>query len=100
MGCVLSNKFHPGHHEDGHMAYQKIRNAHGSVFRIADPAYTQETAEVEGFTHKVEEKDGKPVDVYFATIGGIEYKLDARTTLDGVFGRRLPLSRITPITKM
>ena len=25
-------------------------------FRIADSAHTQETAEVEGFTHKVEER--------------------------------------------
>lgn len=56
---------------------------HGSVFRIADPSYAAEEAEVEGFAHKIEEKDGKPFDVYFATIGGKEYRLDARTTLDG-----------------
>lgn len=79
----LSNKFHPGHHEDGHMAYKKYVMHHGSVFRIADPAYNQEEAEVERFIHKIEEKDGKPVDVYFATIGANEYRLDARTTLDG-----------------
>lgn len=79
----LSSKFHPGHHEDGHHAYKKYVMHHGSVYRISDPAFSADEAVVDNFNHKVEEKDGKPFDVYYANIEGQEYKLDARTTLDG-----------------
>ncbi|MBK8701884.1 MAG: F0F1 ATP synthase subunit A [Saprospiraceae bacterium] len=79
----LSNKFHPGHHEDGHAAYNGYVMHHGSVYRIADPSFQQSEAEVEGFEHKIEERDGKPIDVYFAKINGQDLRLDPRTTLDG-----------------
>ncbi len=80
----LSNKFHPGHHEDGHMAYNGYVMHHGSVFRITDSSFPQGEVEVGNFTHKVENNaEGKPFDVYFVNANGQDYRLDARSTLDG-----------------
>jgi F-type H+-transporting ATPase subunit a len=79
----LSNKFHVGHHEDGHMAYNGYVLNHGSVHRISDPAFPQGEVEVQGFTHKEEVVEGKPSTINYALANGKEYRLDARSTLDG-----------------
>ncbi len=79
-----SGKFHPGHHEDGHASYNGYVMHHGSVHRVKDPGFPSEgSAEIDGFTHKTEEKNGKKIDVYYALYQGKEYRLDARSTLDG-----------------
>ena len=80
----LSNKFHVGHHEDGHNSYNGYVMHHGSVYRVAEPGFPMEgSVEVEGFTHHDEMKGGKMRPVTYVKYEGKEYKLDARTTLDG-----------------
>lgn len=79
-----SGKFHAGHHEDGHYSYNGYVLHHGSVHRVADAGFPMEgSVEVEGYTHKQEEKNGKKVDVNYALYQGKEYRLDARSTMDG-----------------
>lgn len=80
----MSSKFHPGHHEDGHQAYNGYVMHHGSVHRVADARFPMEgEVHVDGFVKKVHEKDGKPVDVKYVKYKGKEYLIDERTTLDG-----------------
>jgi len=80
----LSTKFHVGHHEDGHASWNGYVMHHGSVYRVLDDQFTAEgTTDIEGFTHKTEELNGKKIQVNYATSGGKEYRLDARSTLDG-----------------
>lgn len=79
-----SGKFHVGHHEDGHSSYNGYVLHHGSVHRVVDPAFPMEgEAEITGFTQKIEKIDGKDKDVVYAIHDGKEYRLDARSTLDG-----------------
>jgi F-type H+-transporting ATPase subunit a len=78
-----SGKFESGHHEDGHKAYNGYVLHHGSVHKVLDPSFSQGQVEVSGFTHKTEDVGGKKKDIYYATVGGQEYKLDSRSTLDG-----------------
>jgi F-type H+-transporting ATPase subunit a len=80
----LSNKFKPGHHEDGSAAYNGYVMHHGSVHRITDPTFPQGEVALEGFNHTTEiNAKSKKVDHYFAKANGQEYKLDPRTTYDG-----------------
>ncbi len=80
----MSNKFHIGHHEDGHHSYNGYVMHHGSVYKVVDNGFpTEGSVEVGGFTHKPEMKEGKEVDVTYVCYEGKTYKCDARTTLDG-----------------
>ncbi len=79
-----SGKFAPGHHEDGHNAYNGYVMHHGSVYRVAEAGFPMEgLIPVDGFKHTEELKDGKMRDAYFVNYQNKEYRLDARTTLDG-----------------
>lgn len=79
-----SGKFEPGHHEDGAKAYNGYVMHHGSVYRVVEGGFPMEgLVTVEGFTHKEVPINGKNRDVYFVKYQGKEYRLDARTTLDG-----------------
>jgi F-type H+-transporting ATPase subunit a len=81
-----SGKFHAGDHEDGHYSYNGYVLHHGSVHRVVDAGFPMEGSVELGhhaFTHKTEEKNGKKVDVNYVTYQGKEYRLDARSTLDG-----------------
>jgi F-type H+-transporting ATPase subunit a len=79
-----SGKFHIGDHEDGHASYNGYVMHHGSVHRVVDAGFPVDgSVEVEGFTHKQEEKNGKKVDINYVLYQGKEYRLDARSTLDG-----------------
>lgn len=79
-----SGKFHPGHHEDGHSAYNGYVLMHGSIHRVMDAAFPATgEAEIEGFEHATEKINGKDRDVYFVKYNGEKYRLDARSTLDG-----------------
>lgn len=79
-----SGKFHVGDHEDGHASYNGYVMHHGSVHRVVDQGFPMEgSVDIEGFTHKQEEKKGKKVDINYALYQGKEYRLDARSTLDG-----------------
>ncbi len=79
-----SGKFEPGHHEDGAKAYNGYVMHHGSVYRVVEVGFPMEgLVPVEGFTHQEVPVNGKNRDVYFVKYQGKEYRLDARTTLDG-----------------
>jgi F-type H+-transporting ATPase subunit a len=79
-----SGKFHAGHHEDGHHSYNGYVLHHGSVHRVVDTGFPAEgSADIEAYVHKTEEVDGKQRDVYYAVYQGKEYRLDARSTMDG-----------------
>lgn len=79
-----SGKFHSGHHEDGHHAYNGFVLHHGNVHRVVTDGFPAEgSVEVEGFTTKKEEKEGKAFDAKYVIYQGKEYRLDARSTLDG-----------------
>jgi F-type H+-transporting ATPase subunit a len=79
----MSSKFHPGHHEDGHMAYNSYVMHHGSVHRITDESFPAGEQHIDSYAERTEQVDGKSVEAKYAIVGGKEYKLDARTTLDG-----------------
>jgi len=80
----MSSKFHVGHHEDGHQSYNGYVMHHGSAYRVADPGFPMTgEVQIDGFTHKEVDKGGKMRSVNYVCYGGKQYKLDARTTLDG-----------------
>mgnify|MGYP001328542795 CR=1 FL=1 len=81
-----SGKFHAGHHEDGHYAYNGYVLHHGSVHRVMDTGFPGEGSVDIGhhaFKVKQENIDGKNTDVYYLNYQGKDYRLDARSTLDG-----------------
>ena len=79
-----SGRFHPGHHDDGHMSYNGYVLHHGSVHRVVDKTFPSDgEVEVTGYITKPEEKEGKPFDAKYVLYQGKEYRLDARSTLDG-----------------
>jgi len=79
-----SGRFHPGHHDDGHTSYNGYVLHQGSVHRVVEPGFpTEGETEIDGFSTKLEEKDGKPFDAKYVLFQGKEYRLDARSTLDG-----------------
>jgi F-type H+-transporting ATPase subunit a len=79
-----SGKFHIGHHDDGHHAYNGYVLHMGSVHRVVDSGFPVDgDVEIEGFVSKQEERDGKPFDAKYVLYQGKEYRLDARSTLDG-----------------
>jgi len=80
----MSNKFHPGHHEDGHNSYNGYVMHHGSAYRVAEPGFPMEgSVHVDGFTHETVKMDGKDKTITKVCYGGNQYRIDARTTLDG-----------------
>lgn len=79
-----SGKFAPGHHEDGANAYNGYVMHHGSVYRVSEAGFPMEgLIPVNGFVHKEELVNNKNRDFYFVKYQDKEYRLDARTTLDG-----------------
>ena len=81
-----SGKFHAGHHEDGHHAYNGFVLHHGSVYRVVDEGFpTEGSVELEehAFRMEMEEVNGKKKEAYFVKYQGKDYRLDARSTLDG-----------------
>jgi F-type H+-transporting ATPase subunit a len=81
-----SGKFEAGDHEDGQKAYNGYVLYHGNVHRVMGAGFPTEGSIDLGkhaFTHKTEEKNGKKIDVNYASYEGKEYRLDARSTLDG-----------------
>lgn len=80
----MSNKFHIGHHEDGHSSYNGYVMHEGSVYKVLDESFPKEgSVDVGGFTKKQEMRDGKKIDVVYACYNGSPMKCDSRTTLDG-----------------
>ncbi|MCZ2102006.1 MAG: F0F1 ATP synthase subunit A [Chitinophagales bacterium] len=79
-----SGKFAAGAHEDGANAFNGYVLHHGSVYRVAEAGFPMEgLIAIDGFKHTEEVVGGKSKDVYFVNYQNKEYRLDARTTLDG-----------------
>jgi len=79
-----SGVFHSGHHEDGHKSHLGYVLRHGSVHRVVDPSFSTDIdQDITGFITKTENRDGKDIEIFYAMSGGKEYRLDARSTLDG-----------------
>lgn len=79
-----SGKFKPGHHDDGHYSYNGYVMYHSSIYKVVESDFpSQGSVEIEGYAHKAEEKNGKNVDVNYALYQGKEYRLDARSAIDG-----------------
>lgn len=78
-----SSKFHPGHHEDGHMAYNRYAMHHGSVHRITDATFPSGEQTIDCFTKEAAVVDGKEKDIVYAISGGKKYAVESRSTLDG-----------------
>lgn len=81
----MSNKFHIGHHEDGHMSHNGYVMHHGSAYRVVTPGFPQEGGhEHDCFTHKtIKDAKGKDKVIDYVMYGGKEYQLEARSTFDG-----------------
>lgn len=76
----------PHHHEDGHYAYNGYLIHHGNVYRAAQEGFPMEgSVEIEGFNKRKEIVKGKEKELVYALLGGVEYKLDARSTFDGEY---------------
>lgn len=79
-----SGKFAAGHHDDGHNAYNGYVLHHGSVFRVVEEGFPMEgLIPIDGFVHYEEPVNGKMRDFYLVKYQDKDYRLDARTTLDG-----------------
>ncbi|MEZ4909796.1 MAG: F0F1 ATP synthase subunit A [Saprospiraceae bacterium] len=81
-----SGNFHPGHHEEGHNAYNGYVLHLGSVYKIKDENFPQSGSVELGehaFVTKQENINGKMRDAHYVLHNGKEYRLDARSTLDG-----------------
>jgi len=85
MEFFSSGKFHPGHHDDGHMGYKDYVMYQGNVHRITCPNFAnQGEYTVDGFS-KVEYKneDGKDAEQRYAIIDGKGYHIEQKTIWDG-----------------
>ena len=79
----MSSKFHIGHHEDGKQSYKGYVLHHGSVYKGKAGFPSGESVKVDGFKSVSKKINGKDKDVHYALIGGKEYEIDPRSTLDG-----------------
>ncbi|MBP7272258.1 MAG: F0F1 ATP synthase subunit A [Saprospiraceae bacterium] len=85
LSMFSSSKFDIGHHGNGHVAYDGYVLHEGSVKRVQDSTFPQEEVHLEGFTEKLEPLKNKNIKVYYAKYNGNEYRLDAKSTMDGGF---------------
>jgi F-type H+-transporting ATPase subunit a len=84
-----SGAFHidNAHHGNGHYVIEGYVLNHGRVNRINSDNSPPDGAEVSAITSKKIEVDGKEKEVDFATIQGVDYRLDKPSTADGgLFG--------------
>ncbi len=98
----LSNKFEFDRlgHGAGYKAFNRYVLDGGSVKRIADASFPGGSVAIEGFKHKEIVVDGKKKEEAYICYGGNEYKLDAKSTLDGgMFGGGITSFHDFSITK-
>lgn len=103
LDVFLSNKFDFERlgHGTGHKAYNRYVLDGGGVKRIQDASFPSGSVEIEGFKHKYEkDAKGKDIEIAYICYGGNEYRLDARSTLDGgMFGGGLTSFHDLSLTK-
>jgi len=82
-----SGKLDPGHHGNGHKAYDHFVLYHHALNRINDSSFPTGEVEVDCFGHETVMVDGEEQDVTFVMFHGEKYNLDAKSTMDGgLFG--------------
>ncbi len=85
----MSGVFEPvsEHHGSGRYAYKRYVLHKGIVMHVVDPSFPTDKVEVDDYDVKEETVDGKQKEVTYVKYKGKEYKLDAKSTMDGgVFG--------------
>jgi len=80
----MSSKFAPGHHDDGHYAYNGYVLHHGNLKRVVDPGFPMEgKQEVGAMLIDHVKKDGKDREEAYVCHNNQKYLLEAKSTLDG-----------------
>jgi len=80
----MSSKFDPGHHDDGHYAYNGYVMHLGNIKRITDPSFSRDgKQEIKGFLTQKVKKDGVEVEEVYACTGNAQFLVEPRSTLDG-----------------
>jgi F-type H+-transporting ATPase subunit a len=80
---TTTSVFHPHHHANGTLAYNRYVLVHGNIMRIKDTAFPMEAKPVGEPTHEAREVNGKEKMIYFVQADGNCYELEAKSTLDG-----------------
>lgn len=82
-----SGKLSPGHHGNGHKAYDGFVLYHHALMRVKDASFPKGNIEVTCFGHDTEIVNGKEKDVKYVMLAGEKYKIESKSTLDGgLFG--------------
>lgn len=84
----MSSKFHPGHHDDGHMAYNAYVLHSGGIKKVLDASFPKGEVEVGGFTvEKYKDAKGKERERASVCYNGEPLLLEEKSVLDGgIFG--------------
>lgn len=82
-----SGKLEPGHHGNGHKAYDGFVLYHHALMRVKDDAFPKGNIEVSCFGHETKEVNGKEKDVKYVMLDGEKFYIESKSTLDGgLFG--------------
>ncbi len=80
----MSSKLGPGHHDDGHYAYNGYVMHLGNLKRVVEEGFPmQGKVEVGGFSTEYISKEGKEIEQAKVCHNNKPYLLEAKTTLDG-----------------
>ncbi|HKK87392.1 MAG TPA: F0F1 ATP synthase subunit A [Saprospiraceae bacterium] len=80
----MSSKFEPGHHDNGHAAYNGYVLHEGAVKRVIAEEFPSEgQVHVGGFTHEKIEVDGKERSIGYVCYEGEKMQLEEKTVFDG-----------------
>ena len=84
----MSSKFHPGHHDDGHNAYNGYVLHMGGIKRVLDSNFPRDgVAEIGGFSTEKVQVNGKEREIAFACYNNEKLLLEDKSVLDGgIFG--------------
>ncbi len=97
----MSSKFHPGHHDDGHYAYNGYVMHMGGIKRVKDSNFPIDgEVEIGGFTTKTKEVDGKEREEAYICYHKEQLLLEDKTVWDmGIFGGAITSFYDLSITK-
>lgn len=80
----MSSVFEPGHHDNGHAAYNGFVLHEGAIKRVVNSDFPKKgKVEIGGFTHEKAEKSGKEIDQSMVCYHGEKMLLEEKTVFDG-----------------
>lgn len=80
----MSSKFEPGHHDNGHAAYNGYVLHEGSVKRVVSEDFPGEgKVHVGGFSHETVQEDGEEKSISYVCYEGEKMQLEDKTVFDG-----------------